>query len=218
MYNWLTQNSKMKKTEKKTGLKVLNWGIPAYQSKDGFITCPNAGACKAGCYAQAGAYIFSNVADVFDKRLALSMKPKEFIKTIVKEIDRRKPDMVRIHDSGDFYGPEYLYRWLAICISCPTVKFYAYTKEVKAFKSLKDIPQNLNIIYSYGGKQDTLIDTKRDRHCKVFETLDELQKAGYIDGTEDDTVAALGKVKKIGLVYHGIKKYSNTNWNKMKGK
>lgn len=217
-YNWLTQNSKMKKTEKKTGLKVLNWGIPAYQSSDGFITCPNAGACGAGCYANAGAYRFSNVAKVFDRRLELSMKPGIFIKTMIDEIERRKPDIIRIHDSGDFYGPEYTYRWFAICIACPTVKFYAYTKEIERFKTMKDIPHNLHLIYSYGGKQDKLINPETDRHCKVFPNLKALKAAGYVDGTEDDSVAAYGKVKKIGLVYHGTKSFSKTNWNKVKGK
>lgn len=50
-YNWLVQNSKIKKM---SGPKTFNWGIPAYQSANGFKTCPNAAACAKGCYATMG--------------------------------------------------------------------------------------------------------------------------------------------------------------------
>lgn len=217
-YNWLVQNKKIKKTSRKTGTKILNWGIPACQSQCGLVTCPNAGACKIGCYAKEGGYIFSNVSAIFEKRLELT-QAKAFVPTIVDEIKRRKPDAIRIHDSGDFYNAEYTFRWLLIIQRCPEVNFYAYTKEVKRFKALKIkglIPSNLNIIYSYGGKQDKWIDPKTDAHAFVFENLKELKRARYTNGTEDDSVAANGRARKIGLVYHGAKSYINTFWFKVK--
>ena len=213
MYNWLSINSKMKKI---TGIKTYNWGIPAYRSASGMKTCPNAAACVAGCYAKAGAYVFSNVAKVFEKRLALSLT-EEFGRVLDQEIKRRKIERVRIHDSGDFYSTAYLDKWIGICRANPTVAFYAYTKMVTLLKGTA-LPPNLRIIYSQGGKEDKKINTAQDIHSRVFGTRAALRKAGYVDSTQDDAVAATSSNPKIGLVYHGTKRYENTNWSKVKNK
>jgi hypothetical protein len=82
-----------------------------------------------------------------------------------------------------------------------------------ALDSLK--PNNFRLIFSYGGKEDSQIDTDKHYHSKVFESIDELSKNNYVDGTHDDTVAALGTSRRIGLVYHGIKGFKKTNWDKV---
>ena len=125
----LTRNSKIKKSEKRT----FNFGIPAYKSASGMFTCPNAGACAKGCYALAGAYRFSNVAQAFERRLAVTQS-NEFIDLMLKEIDANRAERIRIHDSGDFYSEEYLQRWLTIMRARPNVEFYAYTKMITMFK------------------------------------------------------------------------------------
>lgn len=217
----LTQNSKMKKSSQ-DGLTVVNWTIPAFQSSTGLKTCPNAGACAAGCYARSGTYAFSNVKNAHEAKLQLT-QDDSFIGAMIQEIDswlkKRsvKTLMVRIHDAGDFYSIEYALRWFKVMSHFKDnqrVKFYAYTKQVQMFQSMT-IPENFRLIFSYGGKQDALIDVSAQFHSKVFESLDELIKAGYVDGTSDDMVAALGNNNKIGLVYHGTKKYSNTLWEKV---
>lgn len=213
-YNWLTQNSKIAKM---SGVKTYNWGIPAYRAASGFATCPNAAACAKGCYATMGAYAFSNVAKVFEKRLALARDPL-FVGTIDSEIKRRDVERLRIHDSGDFFSHLYLENWLRIMRRNPSVEFYAYTKMVSLLKDYYGrglIPSNFTVIYSYGGTEDKLIDRDTDRHSWVFPNLEELKAAGYADAHVDDSVA-LGENKKIGLVYHGAKSYTNTNWNKVK--
>ena len=47
--NLLTQNSKIKKTSKHFGVKLMNFGIPAYKSASGKLTCPMADACVKFC-------------------------------------------------------------------------------------------------------------------------------------------------------------------------
>lgn len=213
-YNWLTQNSKMAKM---SGVKTYNWGIPAYKAANGFKTCPNAAACATGCYAKSGAYLFSNVAKVFEARLKLSQSPN-FIKIMHAEIVRRKVTRLRIHDSGDFYSKEYLDKWLQIINANPNTVFYCYTKMVSLFKKYYSdslIPDNFIVIYSYGGTEDKLINRTTDRHSWVFSSIEALQKAGYADAHIDDSVA-LGINPKIGLVYHGTKSWENTNWDKVK--
>ena len=135
------------------------------------FTCPNAGACAKGCYALAGAYRFSNVAQAFERRLAVTQS-NEFIDLMLKEIDANRAERIRIHDSGDFYSEEYLQRWLTIMRARPNVEFYAYTKMITMFKfHAPYLPKNFTVIYSFGGTQDRLIDVKRDRHSLVFEKI-----------------------------------------------
>ena len=57
----LTQNSKLKKTSKALDLRVFNFGIPAYKTASGKLTCPMADECIKFCYARKGAYIWGNV-------------------------------------------------------------------------------------------------------------------------------------------------------------
>lgn len=207
---FLVRNSKIKKSAKRT----FNFGIPAYLSSTGLKTCPNAGACAKGCYALAGAYRFSNVAQAFERRLKATLTD-EFIQSMLADIDKQRAERVRIHDSGDFYDEAYLNRWIEIIKARPQVEFYAYTKMVSLFKSrMSDLPSNFTVIYSYGGTEDRLIDVKRDRHSLVFESESQLKAYGYADASNQDDVA-LGSNPKIGLVYHGTKNIENTNWGKV---
>lgn len=204
---------------------VYNFGIPAFMSQDGTRTCPNAGHCSNGCYAQNGTYRFKNVKNAYESRYEATQKDT-FIDLMVFEINiktlkamsQNKTCLIRIHDSGDFYSKDYAEKWFTIMKRCPNVRFYAYTKMIQLFeefKSQNEIPNNFTLIYSFGGKQDSHIDTTKHRHSKVFQSETELLASGYIDGTSDDLVAALGPSNNIGLVYHGQKKYTNTNWRKV---
>ena len=113
--NLLTQNTKLKRTSKQLGVRVFNFGIPAYKSASGKLTCPMADKCVAFCYAKKGAYIWSNVQPAFEKRYQLS-KTDDFIHSMIDEIAKKKPDYVRVHDSGDYYSKKYLQKWLDIAL------------------------------------------------------------------------------------------------------
>jgi len=196
--NLLTQNSKMKKAS----LKTFNFGITAYYSKKhNMFTCPQALTCVANCYARQGAYIWSNVNQAFENRLGITLQDN-FPELMIDEIKRKKAQVIRIHDSGDFYSREYLQKWLKVIDSFPSVQFYAYTKSYDLFKGEK-LPKNFIVIFSQGSKLKL---DKKKRHAVVFESLDALKKAGYVDASVDDTVAWSSDNKKIGLVYHGNKK------------
>lgn len=209
-----TINSKMRKSVNNQYKKIVNFTIPALVTKDGFKTCPNAGACAKGCYARMGAYVWPKV---YAKHLSNleATKHKAFTQLAITELIKIKANLVRIHDSGDFYSKDYVNKWLEVCKALPNIQFYAYTKMISLFKSIDKLPNNLIIIYSYGGIEDNLIDPLHDRHSMVFETETELKAWGYIDTSNDDTLA-LGINPKIGLVYHGNKSFTNTNWGNVK--
>ena len=183
---------------KKSGMRVFNFTLPAID------TCPNLGACARGCYAMQGAYRWSNVYAKHKSNHDATFSP-EFIGNIVQEVRAKRVNIVRIHDAGVFYTREYASKWISIAEACPDIEFYAYTKMVQLFKEeLFDLPHNMTIIYSYGGKQDAMIDPSTDRHSQVFKHIDDLKLAGYVDASSDDS-KALTPNKRVGLVYHGAK-------------
>jgi hypothetical protein len=200
--NLLTQNSKLKKTSKSLGLRVFNFGIPAYKSASGKLTCPFADACVKFCYAKKGAYIWSNVQPAFEKRYQLS-KTDDFVNKMNQEIIKKKPDYVRVHDSGDYYSNAYLHKWLAIGIHNPSVRFYSYTNCVSMFKNI-NLPDNYDIIFSDSGKQKHLIDETKDRHTRIFHNHKELISTGYVDASSIDLMATkwFNKTNKVGLIFH----------------
>jgi hypothetical protein len=124
----------------------------------------------------------------------------------------KKRLFVRIHSSGDFYSIGYLRTWIEIAKKFPDVTFYGYTKMVSMLKAhIDEIPANMIFAYSFGGKEDRLIDVNTDKHAFVFETKDALIKAGYDDGSTTDKIVML--TNKIGLVYHnGNMRYDRSNF------
>ena len=202
MANLLTQNSKLKKTSKVLGLKVFNFGIPAYKSITGKLTCPMADECIKFCYARKSAYTWSNVKPAFERRYELT-KTSDFIVEMNAEIQKRKPQYVRVHDSGDYYSREYLQKWIEIAKANPDVRFYSYTNMVELLKEIT-LPENYDIIYSMSGKQKHMINTEVDRHARIFSNSIELLKFGYIDTSEIDLYATkwFNKTNKVGLIIH----------------
>jgi hypothetical protein len=200
--NLLTRNTKLKKTSKALGLRVFNFGIPAYKSASGKLTCPMADECVKFCYAKKGAYIWSNVQPAFENRYQLS-KTNYFVGAMNYEIKRKKPDYVRVHDSGDYYSKAYLQKWIQVAIHNPEVKFYSYTNMVDMILNTS-LPGNYDIIFSDSGKQKNLIDERKHRHTKIFTSTSDLLSAGYTDASSVDLMATkwFNKTNKVGLVFH----------------
>jgi len=191
--NLLTQNSKLKKTSKELGLRVFNFGIPAYKSASGKLTCP---------YAKKGAYIWSNVKPAFEKRYQLT-KTDNFVEAMNAEIRKKKPDYVRVHDSGDYYSPAYLKKWIEVAIHNPSVRFYSYTNMIDMMLKTS-LPSNYDIIFSDSGKQKHMINERKHRHTKIFSTNSDLISNGYVDASSIDLMATkwFSKNHKVGLVFH----------------
>ncbi len=200
--NLLTQNSKLKKTSKELGLRVFNFGIPAYKSASGKLTCPMADSCVKFCYAKKGAYIWSNVKPAFEKRYELT-KTDNFVEAMNAEIRKKKPDYVRVHDSGDYYSRAYLHKWIQVAIHNPNVRFYSYTNMIKMMLSV-DLPDNYDIIFSDSGKQKNLIDERKHRHTRIFSTNSDLVSGGYVDASKLDLHATrwFSENHRVGLVFH----------------
>lgn len=201
-------NSKLRKSG------IHQWTIPALTAsvvKNGKLqtvtTCPGAGACAEACYACQGGYTFKPSVVSHSRKLQFMLSQSDnWHDQIVAEIaSKRKLTAFRIHDSGDFMSMMYALQWFKVCEALPHIQFYAYTKMVPMFKGAlaSEIPSNLSLIYSYGGKWDDQIDPETDRHSKVFPSHADMIAAGYHDTSETDENAADPSKRCIGLVYHG---------------
>ena len=201
--NLLTQNAKLKETSKKLELKIFNFSIPAYKSVNGETICKYAKDCVKYCYAQKGNYTrYPKNNELREKKYELT-KQSIFIGLMNIEIKKKKADAIRIHDSGDFYSREYLKKWITIANDNPNVNFYAYTKSLPYFKDIT-LPNNMDVIFSVGGYKDKTIDFSKDRHAQIFDNIEELHKAGYINASKIDYYATkfFSNNKKVGLIYH----------------
>lgn len=223
--NLFTQNSDLRKSG------IYGWTLPAHWStlSDGqkFNTCPNAGICAAFCYAKNGTYNFKNVKKAHIQKLELVLFDRLKWKTLMRaELALKKyvGKYIRIHDSGDFFSREYALDWIDFAHETPHTTFYAYTKEVSLFKRFDEkklIPKNFIVIFSFGGREDALINRDTDRHSDVFPTVEEMQVMGYNDIGEDDKLAAIHPNHRVGLIRnnipHFIKKMGNkkfSDWQK----
>ena len=203
-----TQNKDLKKTG------VFGWTLPAHwvtlTNGTKFNTCPNAGVYAAFCYAKNGTFMFSNVRKAHTEKLELVLNNREkWIELINEELKLKKyiNKFIRIHDAGDFFSEQYAIDWINFAKKNPQCIFYTYTKEVKLFKNIGALPENFIVIYSYGGRQDNLINKETDRHSDVFPNYEEMVKAGYNDITNDDSQAAINENFKVGLYRNNIKHF-----------
>jgi Gene product 88 len=199
-------NAKLVKTSGEE-YRVIGFGIPAdhnFQDSSGQTvnTCPGATACRSVCYAKQGRYLMPNVMAARQDNLAESLK-ETFVEDMIKALtSARSYNVIRIHDSGDFYNQTYLDKWSAIAAALPGKIFYAYTKAHHL--SFSNVPANLRIVRSLGGRWDKLVDLTQS-HSRIFASEQARIDAGYVDGNVND-IPAIEGVNKIGLVYHGTKK------------
>lgn len=213
---WTMGNEKLTKTSGAV-YRVLGFGIPADYSFEGGNTCPGASACRAVCYAKQGRYIMAGVKNARMHNLMKFMERGQigFIGDAIADLSRltKRYNVVRIHDSGDFFSQEYLNAWKAIACAFPHVVFYAYTKS-HHLDIQTDKPLNLRIVQSIGGKFDERVNVSLP-HARIFATDNDRIAAGYIDGNVSDIPAIEGEIA-IGLVYHGVRKLTDAQRNYFK--
>ena len=203
----LTSNSNLRRHG------ILNWTLPAWAGRlaDGrtYNTCPSAGVCAKVCYARSGSYRFSNVLERHERNLAYVLDDLTgWTDQMIAEIGRkrrREQVVIRIHDAGDFFSDLYTEAWRSVMVAHPDVRFYAYTKEVRRFRELiePDPPENFKWVYSFGGRDDLLLNDVTDRVCDVFPNVDALKAAGYHDQAASDLLAVDGP-SPVGMAANNI--------------
>lgn len=202
---WGDGNTKVMKMEDRYG-KVISFGLPAYQSNDGFKVCPGAGACAAVCYARQGQYVRGSVVAAREHNLSFMRKRgmRAFVRAAIKDIKRIDAKLIRVHDSGDFFSQAYLNAWYRIARALPDVRFYTYTKSLH-LDIFGNKPENFSVVQSFGGRFDASADESKPV-ARIFTTHGARKREGFSNGAETDYLAIQGKDgARIGLVYHGVR-------------
>ena len=195
----LKQNEKMQHSDG-TASQYYNVGLPALkglavdEDTGDFIvidTCPGAGACKLVCYAMKGGYVQWKASSLGQTRLLnyLYNDPNGFMAKLASEISaydaknskKKIKTIIRWHDAGDFFSPQYLAKAYELAKKFPDVDFYAYTKLAGVAQSTK--PANFKINFSAGAQpsQEKKIDFAKTKNSRI------VPKELFADALEKDS-------------------------------
>lgn len=168
-------NAKLVETEL---TRFLIWSITSVK------TCPLATAmCIKACYATKAERIYPSVATRREMNHEAS-KAETFVADMIDLIEYElsinpKNINFRIHESGDFYSAEYLYRWVDIASHFKgnkRITFMAYTKSLPFVKRAYDFygRDEVNIKFMASVWEDTskaMIKLGDDLGLNVFTAL-----------------------------------------------
>ena len=181
----LKQNEKMQHSDGSSSI-FFNVGLPALkglavnEQTGEFVivdTCPGAGACKTFCYAMKGSYVMFKAVSMNQTRMLnfLLNDPEGFADEMSSELRSAQRKfakdgtkvIVRWHDAGDFFSPEYLALAYSIARKFPNVDFYAYTKLADVASG--DKPANFKMNFSGGakGSEEKQINFQKVKHSRV---------------------------------------------------
>ena len=122
---------------------------------------------------------------------------------------------IRVHESGDFFNPEYMEAWFEVAKQRPDLKFYAYTKSnpyleknLDKYKSL----DNFSITLSKGGRADDKLEDLDVKQAHIYSTPEEIYNDGKILDLDDNLAKEKGgRDKDFALLIHGIQKGGSEN-------
>ena len=93
---------------------------------------------------------------------------------------------IRIHAAGDFFNQQYFDMWLKLAFQNPNVEMWAYTKSLQYWVNrINEIPENLVLTASYGGRQDELIEKHNLKNVIVYPSLDTVPNDRPVDNNDD---------------------------------
>jgi len=155
---------------------VYEWNLPS-----GF-TCPFALECLVKVDRETGKFdnksnsyrCYSAMQERFPNVREQRWKNFDFLrKGGIPEIPK-KAKHIRIHMSGDFYSQSYFDMWVDLCKKNSDVEFWAYTKSLKYWVNrINEIPTNLILTASRGGKFDNLIEEYNLKNVEVIKKIED---------------------------------------------
>lgn len=214
----------------KLGKHTLIFSLPAGK------TCPGAMFCKSfavvdengnrkiqdgphtefRCFAASSEVFYTAVYENRAQNLQLIVdalqngSAADLIHNSIQHHRTKKTQLVRIHESGDFFSGAYLDAWIEVAHRNPDLKFYCYSKSLQLFLNFK-LPNNFYMTASYGGKFDYLIDEGYfPRYSKVVLNDEDAANLG-LEVDHDDS-HCFGD-KPFALLVHGIQPKGST-WGK----
>jgi hypothetical protein len=161
------------------GLPALK-GLAVNERTGDFVvvdTCPGAGACKVYCYAKKGGYVQWKASSLSQtKQLNFLLNdPAGYKAKLESELRAAEAKfakkgtkvVVRWHDAGDFFSPDYLDLAYSVAKDFPNIDFYAYTKMAAVAQGNK--PSNFKMNFSAGAdaSQEKQVNLQTTKHSTV---------------------------------------------------
>lgn len=189
------------------GLPALK-GLAVNEKTGDFVvvdTCPGAGACKVYCYAKKGGYVQWKASSLSQTRQlnfllndpsGYKAKLESELSAAVSKFDKKGTKVVvRWHDAGDFFSPDYLDLAYGVAKDFPNIEFYAYTKMAGVAQGGK--PSNFKMNFSAGAdmSQEKQVNFQTTKHSTV---VPKQMFADLVDKVEVDDPSKPGKkIKKM---------------------
>lgn len=125
------------------------------------------------------------------------------ILTALPKITKKgKGRIVRLHVAGDFFNQTYFDAWVEVAKRNPDRIFYAYTKSLQFWVNrLGQIPANMKLNASVGGRQDRLIAMYSLKFAEVCYSEAEAESKG-LEIDHDDS-HAYAQEESFALLIHG---------------
>ena len=175
--------------------------------KDGKRSIKDGPATQLRCFSASQEVVYTNVYNSrkhnFDALRPLTKA--EMIETIQSSMPHDL-GVCRIHVAGDFFNQDYFDAWIEVARNNPGRLFYAYTKSVRYWVNrLYDIPENLVLTASEGGREDYLIEQYKLRYAKVVFSVQQATELGLeIDHTDEHAANPQTRYTSFGLLIHGV--------------
>lgn len=211
-------NAKLVALEKKLGRKVFTistlsgYACPfaekclskAVVGPDGRTRIKDGPKTEFRCFSASQEVIYPSVylSRKWNFDLLRQRNAQEQAKLILTDLPKNA-GVIRIHVAGDFFNQANFDAWLAVATFRPNMLFYAYTKSLPYWvKRLGQIPPNLVLTASYGGRFDNLIELHKLRSVKVVYSVGEARRLKLPIDHDDSHAAIAGG--DFALLIHGI--------------
>ncbi len=157
-------------------------------------TCPFALECKVVVDRYTGKFdvtkgqyrCYASSAERFPAVRNHRWENFEYAKAGLKLIIPNDCKSIRIHSSGDFFNQKYFDSWIELANENPNIEMWAYTKSLKYWvHRINDIPKNLIMTASYGGRDDYLIEQYNLKNVKVYNDINAVPSYRPIDKNDD---------------------------------
>lgn len=200
-------NAKLDKTIVTFSLPAGHTCPGAYECKSKAIQTPEGVRIKDGphcrfrCFAASQEASFPTTYNARRRNLDLLRAASDKAKLIARSLPYS--EYYRLHVSGDFYCQSYFDAWLYVAREHPLRIFYAYTKSLPfVLKRRNEIPENLRLVASVGGRYDDLIPESGLVTATVVRDKQEA-KALRLPVDHDDRYA-IAADRDFALLLHGV--------------